>query len=172
MSYEKYANYDQQWLFPPSLEDLLPEGHPARMVREFVDALELERMGFRVRVSEDGRPQLQCESMPETVAVRLHDESTDNAAAGASEQERYRDVVVDGDERTGPHDVMEILARQPERNPKAVEAVVRNGGIAGYGGAGVACGGWDENIFTGVGTGRLASGSARKEVEEVGRIDQ
>jgi transposase len=56
MSYEKYANYDQQWLFPPSLEDLLPAGHVARMVREFVDAQEMEVLGFRVRVAEDGRP--------------------------------------------------------------------------------------------------------------------
>ena len=56
MSYEKYADYQQQWLFPPSLEDLLPSGHPARMVREFVDAQNLDVMGFRVRLSEEGRP--------------------------------------------------------------------------------------------------------------------
>ena len=56
MSYEKQANYEEQWLFPPSLEDLLPSNHPARMVREFVDAQDLRAMGFKTREAEDGRP--------------------------------------------------------------------------------------------------------------------
>ena len=50
------ANYNQQWLFPPSLEDLLPGGHPARLVREFVEALDLERLGFKGEEAETGRP--------------------------------------------------------------------------------------------------------------------
>jgi transposase len=56
MSYEKQANYDEQWLFPPSLEDLLASDHPARMVREFVDAEDLEALGFKTRQAEEGRP--------------------------------------------------------------------------------------------------------------------
>jgi transposase len=51
------ADYGQQWLFPPSLEDLLPAGHPARLVREFVDALDLEKLGFKEEVAETGRPK-------------------------------------------------------------------------------------------------------------------
>ena len=56
MSYEIRADYGQHFLFPPSLEDWVDKGHPARFVREFVDGLELEELGFAVRRSRDGRP--------------------------------------------------------------------------------------------------------------------
>jgi transposase len=56
MSYEKDADYGAQWLFPPSLEDLLPASHPARMVREFVEAQDLKGLGFTTRTSDEGRP--------------------------------------------------------------------------------------------------------------------
>lgn len=56
MSYEKRANYEAQWLFPPSLEDLLGKEHPARFIRELVDGMELSSLGIRQRESEEGRP--------------------------------------------------------------------------------------------------------------------
>lgn len=50
------ADYGQVYMFPPCLEDWLPADHPARFVRELVDSLPLERMGFKVRAGDEGRP--------------------------------------------------------------------------------------------------------------------
>lgn len=50
------ADYSTQWLLPPSLEDLVPKDHPARFLRECVDRLDLNELGFGDEVSLDGRP--------------------------------------------------------------------------------------------------------------------
>ena len=55
MSYEIEPDYEKQWLFPPSLEDLLGADHPARMVREFVDAQDLAEFGIRVNCISPGQ---------------------------------------------------------------------------------------------------------------------
>jgi transposase len=57
MSRELRANYDQHFLLPPSLDDWLPPEHPARFVRDLVDALDLEKLGLQHSPpSREGRP--------------------------------------------------------------------------------------------------------------------
>lgn len=51
------ANFNEQFLFPPALEDFVPADHPARFIREFVECLVAD--GVKFEWSEgcgDGRP--------------------------------------------------------------------------------------------------------------------
>ena len=50
------ADYEQTFLLPPSLEEWVPVDHPARFIREFVEQLDLEQMGFAMPQSDEGRP--------------------------------------------------------------------------------------------------------------------
>jgi len=44
MSQEIKADYSQDFLFPPSLDDWVPLDHPVRFIRMFVDSLDLESL--------------------------------------------------------------------------------------------------------------------------------
>ena len=46
------AYYRMSFVFPPHLEDWVKEDHPARFVREVVEALDLEEVGLPQEVSE------------------------------------------------------------------------------------------------------------------------
>src|SRR4030042_5461615 len=54
MRREIRADYDQQLMFPPSVEDWIGEDHPARFIRDFVESLDLRELGFVVSSSEVG----------------------------------------------------------------------------------------------------------------------
>jgi transposase/IS5 family transposase len=49
---------DQALLFPPSLDDWLPDGHLARFISDTVDELDLEAFFAKYRVREDGRGRI------------------------------------------------------------------------------------------------------------------
>jgi transposase len=56
MAKEIDADYNQQFLLPPSLEDWVSPDHPARFIRMFVDSLDMRELCFKERESEEGRP--------------------------------------------------------------------------------------------------------------------
>lgn len=50
------ADYKQVFLLPPAIDDWIGPDHPARFIRDFVDSLDLEALGFSIPMAETGRP--------------------------------------------------------------------------------------------------------------------
>jgi transposase len=61
MAHLIHADYSQQFLFPPVLEDWVEPGHPARFIREFVDALDLRELEIDWAPGLKGRPAYAAE---------------------------------------------------------------------------------------------------------------
>jgi transposase len=56
MNNEIHADYSKTFLFPPSVEEWVPDDHPVRFIREVLYRFDLAQMGFKERKSEEGRP--------------------------------------------------------------------------------------------------------------------
>jgi len=56
MTREIRADYSQTFLLPPSLEDWIGADHPARFIRDFVESLDFEALGFWTPLGDTGRP--------------------------------------------------------------------------------------------------------------------
>lgn len=54
MRREIKPDYEAQYFFPPCLEEWVPEDHPARFIREFVEMLDLKVLGFKHPESVEG----------------------------------------------------------------------------------------------------------------------
>lgn len=52
----RYFTREQDWLLPPSLGELLPAEHPARFVAEYVDLLDLAKVGIAEQPAVEGAP--------------------------------------------------------------------------------------------------------------------
>jgi transposase len=50
------ANYHEQFLLPPCIEDWVSADHPARFIRELADQLDLAQLGFQLTEPKVGRP--------------------------------------------------------------------------------------------------------------------
>jgi len=50
------TDYTQIYLLPPSIEDWVPNDHPVRFIREFVDSMNLREYGFKDQSNKEGRP--------------------------------------------------------------------------------------------------------------------
>lgn len=61
MENEIKADYSKRFLLPPAIEDWVPEDHPVRFIREFVDNLDLSKLDFKRRIKKKGRPNYSNE---------------------------------------------------------------------------------------------------------------
>ena len=50
------TDYSKTYLLPPSIEDWIPDDHPVRFIREFVDSITLSAYGIEEHITEEGRP--------------------------------------------------------------------------------------------------------------------
>ena len=56
-------DYDQTMMFPPSIEEWVGADHPARFIRDLVDELDMDGLGFKTHACRTGRPPYSADML-------------------------------------------------------------------------------------------------------------
>src|SRR5690625_7515180 len=69
----KFQEYNQQqnWLFPPSIEELIPKNHPVRIVNGVIEKLDLKLL--TEVYSKEGRPSYHHNMMNKVMVIDFMD---------------------------------------------------------------------------------------------------
>jgi len=105
-------DYGQQFLFPPALEDWVPDDHPARFLREFVDQLDLAQLKFALPATDQGRPPYAARLLLKIWLYGYFHRIRSTPQTGNSLSGTPLVAVADGLDRPGPPQPWALLERE------------------------------------------------------------
>jgi transposase len=122
MSFIEGTDRDQQTLFPAALDDYITAENPVRFIDAYVDALDLESLGFeRATASDTGRPGYDPADL---LKLYLYGYLNGICSSRKLERETHRNVEVLWLERRLQPD-FKTIAEFRRRNVKALRALFR-----------------------------------------------
>jgi len=120
MEYLQGEQREQTVLFKTCLDDMMPEDNTVRFIDQFVDALDLEEMGFSV-LATNGRPPYNPEDL---LKLYIYGYMNSMRSSRVLEKECHRNIEVIWLLKTLKPD-HNTIARFRKDNPKAIKRVFR-----------------------------------------------
>jgi transposase len=90
MSYIEGTARNQSFLLPPTIEEWIPAGHPARVIDWFVESLDCDTLGFGSRNEETGRPSYAPQVL---LKVLLYGYAQGERSSRVLERRSYEDLA-------------------------------------------------------------------------------
>ena len=119
------VNREQAWLLPPTLDDLLPEDHPARFVAAFVDGLDhtvWAEMEIDIERDPLGAPAYHPTALLDVWLYGFHDRGTVLPEAGGGMSRSDSIPVADRLAASRSQHAVAVLPGSPVRHAELAKA--------------------------------------------------
>ena len=145
MGYDIRADYNQQYIFPRRLEDWVDEKHSTRFVRDFVDSLDLTKLGFREHKAIHGRPPYSTELKLKIWVYGYFKKIYSTRGLETATYENVGMIWLFGGETSGSQHVVELLGREQEGDKRGISFCNTCCEAFWSDWHGIACVRWDED---------------------------